>query len=283
MDTQELNTIPVALIGAGGKMGHRIARNLRKQGRPALHVEIGEAGRAALLAEQFEIVPLEQALDGTRIVIMCVADSAIQRVAKSMSPLLAAGTMLVALDAAVPYIGGLPDRPDLTYFIGHPCHTPMFNDEHEPAAKLDFSAGTHAKQHIVCTLMQGPESDYAVGEAICRQIFAPVMRAHRVTVDQMAVLEPVLSETVGGSCLAIIREAMDEAIARGVPREAARDFILGHLYSMSSVIFEERKGAFSAAANLAIASGKRALFRDDWKRVFEPEAIHESIQELLTK
>lgn len=275
---QEIN---LALIGAGGKMGLRIARNLHKHGRTVRHVEIGEAGRAALAADGLTTTPMEQALDGAKVVIMAVADSAIQRVCQTISPRLAAGTILLTLDAAVPYTGGLPDRPDLTYFIGHPCHTPMFNDEHEPAAKLDFSAGTHARQHIVCTLMQGPESDYAIGEAVCRDIFAPVMRVHRVTVDQMALLEPVLSETVGGACLSIIREAMDEVVSRGVPREAARDFILGHMYSMSATIFEERKGAFSAAANLAIASGRKALLRDDWKNVFEPDAIRASIQELL--
>jgi pyrroline-5-carboxylate reductase len=279
MQDQASNAI-VALIGAGGKMGLRIARNLKKHGRDTRHVEIG-AGIAALAAEGLEVTPIEQAVRGAKVVIVAVADSHIQKVTQAISPLLVPGTMLLTLDAAVPYTGGLPDRTDLTYFIGHPCHTPMFNDEHEPAAKLDFSAGTIAKQHIVCTLMQGPEADYAVGEAVCREIFAPVMRAHRVTVDQMALLEPVLSETVGGACLSIIREAMDEVVRRGVPPQAARDFILGHMYSMSSITFEERKGAFSAAANLAIAAGRKALLRDDWKKVFEPEAIRESIRELL--
>lgn len=271
----------VALIGAGGKMGLRIARNLRKHGQEARCVEISEAGRAALKAEGIETVAARQALDGAQVVILAVADSAIERVARSLSEDIRPGTMVITLDAAVPYIGGLPDRDDLVYFIAHPCHTPMFNDEVDPVAKRDFSAGTHARQHIVCTLMQGPEEAYALGERVARVIFAPVMKAHRVSVGQMAVLEPVLSETVGGACLSIIREAMDEAIARGVPADAARDFILGHMYSMSSIIFEERQGAFSAAANLAIDSGRKALFKDDWKKVFEPASIRDSIKTLL--
>ena len=60
-------------------------------------------------------------------------------------------------------------------------------------------------------------------------IWAPVMRSHRVTVEQMALLEPGLSETVCATLLDVMREAMDEVVARGVPGEAARDFLLGHM------------------------------------------------------
>ena len=64
--------------------------------------------------------------------------------------------------------------------------------------------------------MQGPEADYATGEAIAKIIWAPVMRSHRVTVEQMALLEPGLSETVCATLLAVMREAMDEVVRRGV-------------------------------------------------------------------
>ncbi len=34
--------------------------------------------------------------------------------------------MVLILDAAAPYADVLPkDRPDLTYFVGHPCHPPL--------------------------------------------------------------------------------------------------------------------------------------------------------------
>jgi hypothetical protein len=154
----------------------------------------------------------------------------------------------------------MPDRPDLTYFVAHPCHPPIFNDEIEPAAKADFFGGIAAKQHIVCALMQGPEAAYALGETIARQIYAPVMRAHRVTVEQMAILEPVLSETVTGTCLTIIREAMDEAVKRGVPEQAARDFVLGHLNVEIAIVFQElENGTFSDGAKLAIEALRRSV------------------------
>ena len=113
--------------------------------------------------------------------------------------------------------------------------------------------------------MQGPEEHYALGEEVARTIWAPVMRSHRVTVEQMALLEPGLSETVVASLLDVMREAMDEVVARGVPAEAARDFLLGHMNILGAVIFKEQPGVFSDACNKAIQFGKPMLMRDDWK------------------
>ena len=100
------------------------------------------------------------------------------------------------------------------------------------------------------------------------------MRSHRCTVEQMILLEPVLSETVLATCLTVIRQATDEAVRRGVPAEAARDFVLGHLRVELAIVFQEKKGAvFSDGALKAIDAAMPALFRPDWKKVFEPEAV----------
>ena len=40
----------------------------------------------------------------------------------------------------------------------------------------------------------------------------------------MAILEPAMSETCSGTFVVAMKEAMEEAISRGVPREAAFDF-----------------------------------------------------------
>jgi len=188
--------------------------------------------------------------------------------------------MVVALDAAAPFAGHLPKRDDLIYFVTHPCHPPIFNDETDMRAKKDHFGGVFAKQHIVSALMQGPDSAYEEGEEIAKLIWAPVMRSHRVTVEQMAMLEPGLSETVCASLLVVMRQAMDECVARGVPEEAARDFLLGHMNVLGAVIFKEVDGVFSDACNKAIEFGIPALMRDDWKRVFEPKEIADSIQRI---
>ena len=271
----------IALFGAGGKMGHRLSRNLKESRFTVRHVEVSEQGRARL-AQDFGVqcVSPETALADAQVAILAVPDTHIGKVAQSINHLLKPGTMVVVLDAAAPFAGHLPERPDLTYFVTHPCHPPIFNDETEMGAKLDRFGGIAAKQHIVSALMQGPEADYALGEEVARTIWAPVMRSHRVTVEQMALLEPGLSETVVASLLDVMREAMDEVVARGVPAEAARDFLLGHMNILAAVIFKEQPGVFSDACNKAIQFGKPMLMKDDWKRVFEPDEIAASIKRI---
>ena len=111
----------------------------------------------------------------------------------------------------------MPERDDVTYFVTHPCHPPIFNDETDAAAKADHFGGVRARQHIVCALMQGPEEHYALCEEVAREIYKPVMRSHRCTVEQLAILEPALSETVGATLALALRKATDEAVRRGVP------------------------------------------------------------------
>jgi hypothetical protein len=271
----------IALFGAGGKMGYRLASNLRGSRFSVRHVEVSDVGKERLKSGLgFDTVPADAALEGAEVVILAVPDTHIGKVAAGISSKLRARTMVVALDAAAPFAGHLPARPDLTYFVTHPCHPPIFNDETDMAAKHDHFGGVSAKQHIVSALMQGPDSAYALGEEIAKVIWAPVMRSHRVTVEQMALLEPGLSETVCATLLVVMREAMDDVVARGVPKEAARDFLLGHMNVLGAVIFGEVEGVFSDACNKAIEFGKPNLMRPDWKKVFEPQEIADSIQRI---
>jgi D-apionate oxidoisomerase len=271
----------IALFGAGGKMGMRLGKNLKDSRFVVRPVEVGEVGRKRLADELgWQAVDSHYALVDASVVILAVPDTAIGKVASGIIDKLKPGTIVMTLDAAAPFVGHLPARGDITYFVTHPCHPPIFNDETEMPAKLDRFGGIAAKQAIVSALMQGPEEHYAVGEEIARTIWAPVMRSHRLTVEQMALLEPGLAETVCGSLLDVLREAMDEVVRRGVPKEAARDFLLGHMNIMAAVIFKEQPGVFSDACNKAIEFGKPALMRDDWKRVFEPDEIMASIRRI---
>ncbi|MCL7999884.1 phosphogluconate dehydrogenase C-terminal domain-containing protein [Brucella pseudogrignonensis] len=271
----------IALFGAGGKMGYRLAKNLKGSRFDVRHIEVSEVGKARLKDDLgIDTVDVDAGLEGAEVVILAVPDTIIGKVAAGIVDKLKPGTMVVALDAAAPFAGHLPERADLTYFVTHPCHPPIFNDETDPAAKRDFFGGIAAKQHIVSALMQGPEEAYALGEEVAKVIWAPVMRSHRVTVEQLAILEPGLSETVAASLLVVMKQAMDETVRRGVPEEAARDFLLGHMNVLGAVIFGEVQGVFSDACNKAIEFGIPALMRDDWKNVFEPEEIAESIRRI---
>jgi hypothetical protein len=272
----------IALIGAGGKMGVRLSTNLARTDYDVAHVEVSDAGRARLKdAVGVDCVTPEAAVHGAAAVILAVPDTHIGRVAADIVPRVAPGTIVVILDAAAPFAGHLPAREDITYFVTHPCHPPIFNDETTAEAKADHFGGVAAKQAIVCALMQGPPEHYALGEQISRAAFAPVMRSHEVTVKQMAMLEPGLSETVCASLLSVMREAMDECVLRsGVSHDCARDFLLGHMNILAAVIFEERQGVFSDACNKAIEFGKPVLMKDDWKRVFDWDEITASIRRI---
>ena len=273
----------VALIGAGGKMGLRLTDNLKDSKHDVRYVEIAEAGKAALASRGVQVSSAEAALEGARIVILAVPDNLIGKVSAGLDPLIEEGAMVITLDPAAPFAGLLPDRPDLVYFVTHPCHPPVFSPENDPEDRKDFFGGIRARQHIVCALLQGPDEAYKRGEAIAREFYAPVMNAHRVTVEQMAILEPAMSETVVASCIAMCKEAMDEAIRRGVPAEAARDFILGHINIDLAILFGELEGAvFSDGAQKAMQKAQKDLFQPDWKKVFEKDAVWQSIRDITT-
>lgn len=263
----------VALFGAAGKMGTRIGGRL--QGDPdyhVLHVEAGEAGLARLRERALVATPADQAAGVADIAILAIPDTLIGRVAAQVVPALKPGALLVCLDPAAPHGGELPMRPDIAYLVTHPCHPPIVNEETEPEARRDFFGGV-AAQNVVCALMQGPESDYARGEQLVRRMFAPVLNVYRVSVAQMAILEPALSETVVLTCMVVIREALDEAIRHGVPPEAARAFVLGHMNVNLGILFGYIDAQLSDGAKLAVARAKETLFQPNWQQVFEPENV----------
>lgn len=264
----------LALFGAAGKMGSRISLRLRENpGYIPLFVEAGETGAQRLVERGDLPTSPETAAGQADILILAIPDKLIGKVARSVVPQMKPGAMLILLDPAAPHGGELPERADISYFVCHPCHPPIVNDETDPEARLDFFGAIKAKQHVIAALMQGPESDYARGEAVVRAIFAPVMNVYRVTVEQMAILEPALSETVVLTCMVIITEAIEEAVRHGVPAEAARQFILGHMNVNVGILFKYIDAELSDGAKLAVERARQRIFRPDWKQVFEPENV----------
>ena len=271
----------VALLGAGGKMGVRLATNLRGSPYEVLHVEVSEEGRRRLKdATGFDCVDRDAALRDADVVLMAVPDALIGKIAKTFIADVKPGCAIIMLDAAAPHAGELPERADVTYFVTHPCHPSIFRYEPTREAQKDYFGGVKAEQAIVCALMQGPDAHYALCEDIARTIYKPVTRSHRITVDQMALLEPGLSETVGATLVTALRQATDRAVEKGVPREAAMDFMLGHLGIEMGLLFEDHPGRFSDGAILAIEKAMPRIFRDDWLGVLEPDEIMQSVKDI---
>src|SRR5262245_12503705 len=146
----------IALFGAGGKMGVRLSKNLLKSDYRVRHVEPSAVGQKRLKDELgLDCVSVDAALDGADVVILAIPDTILGKIAAEISPKLQPGTMVMTLDAAAPFAGHLPDRKDLTYFVAHPCHPTIYNDETEEAARRDYFGGGAAKQSITSALMQG--------------------------------------------------------------------------------------------------------------------------------
>jgi D-apionate oxidoisomerase len=274
-----MERLKVALLGAGGKMGCRITDNVKDLSRyDVSYVEVSPEGQARLAERGITATPEAAALAEADAVILALPDRLIGSITAQVVPQLEPGAMVVSLDPAAAYAGVIPIRDDLTYFVTHPCHPPLFHDETRPEAMRDWFGGIHAKQHIVCALHHGPETDYAKGERLARDIYAPVMDAYRVTVEQMAILEPAMAETFAATLVTAMKEALDEVVKMGVPEDAAREFLLGHLRIEVAIVFGIAGFPFSDGAKLAIAQAYDKIFKPDWKeKVLDLGALRESV------
>ena len=271
----------VTLVGAGGKMGLRLTSNLIRSNHKISYLEVNPVGILKLKEKGVTVCSEEECIPGADIVILAVPDVALERVSGNIIPRMKKGSMVITLDPAAALAGKLFHRDDISYFVTHPTHPSIFNWEHEREAMNDHFGGVAAKQSIVCALMNGSEKDYKRGEELARTFYAPVSRAHRITVEQMGLLEPALVETLASTCIYVIRQGLDEVINRGVPAEAARDFLLGHLRIQMAVLFDEIPGAvFSDAANKALARGLKEFIKDDWKKVFDHDNVMDQIKSI---
>lgn len=77
-----------------------------------------------------------------------------------------------------------------------------------------------------------------------------------------------------------MKQEMDEVVARGVPQEAARDFLPGHMNMLATVPFERVERVFSDVCCKAIENGPPLPTKDDCKRVFDPDEIATRIERI---
>jgi len=269
----------VALLGAGGKMGCRITDNMKDLPEyDMFYIEVSEQGIENLKQRGLSVTPEADAIAVANIVILALPDKLIGRISETLVPKLKPGTMLIGLDPAAAYGEVMPVREDITYFVAHPCHPPVFNDETTSEAKSDWFGGIHAKQNIVCALYHGAEDDYAKGEAIAKAMYAPVIESYRITVEQMAILEPALVETTLATLLMGLREAFDQTIEMGVPEDAARAFLFGHIRTILAIMFDISGFPLSDGALLAVEQAYGKIFQPDWKEnIMNHDALKNSV------
>lgn len=274
----------IALVGAGGKMGCRLTDNFLKHPEYLVHyLEISPKGIEQLRHRHVSVSEPESSLPVADVVILAVPDVAIGAISQQVVPQMKPGALLMTLDPAAPLDGQVATRSDIGCVIAHPCHPSIFNWEPTEDAFRDFYGGISAKQGIVCALMYGSEDDYTLGVRIASDMYAPISQIHRVTLEQMAILEPAMVETLAQTCMEVVKEGYDTIVAKGVPEAAARDFVLGHLRIQIAVLFGEVNGTFSDAAYKISKRAKPLLFREGWQKIFELDDIREQVRDITSK
>lgn len=274
----------IALVGAGGKMGCRLTDNFLKYSHYQVqYLEVAERGIQNLQQRGVAIASIADSIPTADVVILAVPDVAIGQISEALIPLMKPGALVMTLDPAAPLDGAIAHRDDLGYVIAHPCHPSVFNWEPTEDAFRDFYGGISAKQSIVVALMHGTEAHYALGERVSQDMYAPIKDTHRITLEQMAILEPAMVETLAQTCMEVVKEGFDNIVARGVPEAAARDFVLGHLRIQIAVLFREVNGTFSDAAYKISKRAKPILFKEGWQGIFEMDDIKQQVKDITSR
>jgi hypothetical protein len=272
----------LALLGAGGTMGTRITDNLARTDRyDVTHVEPDSDGRERLRERGFEPVSRSEALDGADVVVLAVPDRVIGDLCREVVPELDDGTGVLTLDPAAAVAGELPEREGVVHVVSHPCHPPLFADRAPEHADDWFGGRGEAEQPVTCALFSGPEARYAEGEAVVRDVWAPVSRVHRMSVEEMAVLEVALAENLLATFLLTVRDGLDEVVDQGVEPEAAEDFLLGHMRAQLAMFFGPLDHRLSGAAERAVEQGREQALCEDWRAVLDRGRLRENVRDLL--
>lgn len=271
----------IALLGAGGKMGYRITNKIKDLKEYSVrYVEIAPDAIKRLEQIGIKVSTQQEAIADAEVVILAVPDVIIGRISKEIVPQLKQGTMIIGLDPAAAYAEVMPVRDDITYFVTHPCHPSVFGSDPDIAALNDYFGGI-ASMDIVSALYHGPESDYAKGEAIAKVMYGPVRKSYKITIEQMAILEPGLVETFALTLVGAMTEAVDEVSKMGVPAEVAKAFLWGHVRTEMASMFGVADFSVSDGAKQAMLEARDVIFKPDWKKnVFNIDHIKQTVKKI---
>ncbi|MEU7873464.1 phosphogluconate dehydrogenase C-terminal domain-containing protein [Dactylosporangium sp. NPDC049140] len=274
------DALKIAVIGAGGKMGMRVSNNLVKTAHQVWYSENSPAGQDRVTAAGRTLTDSPTAVADADVVILAVPDLALEAVSAELVQLMKTGSVLLTLDPAAAYAGLLTRRDEVVQAVTHPCHPSVFVERHTPEEYADTFGGIAARQDAIAAAESDDPAVKDRVETVVRAIFAPVGDVHWVTVKQLAQLEPTLVETIACMVGSLLKEALDETVALGVPEPAARSILLGHT---QVALANTLKGdnPFSDACLIAMDYGRESILRDDWKKVFRDDELDHVLARML--
>lgn len=276
-----LNSLNIAVIGAGGKMGMRVSNNLVKSDHRVSYVENSPNGQQRVADAGRALTDSVTAVSDADIVVFAVPDLALKAVTEALVPEMKSGAIALTLDPAAAYAGLLATRDDIIQAVTHPCHPSVFLERTTPEEYADTFGGIAAPQDAIAAIESDDPEKRQIVEATVRVIFAPVIDVHWVTVKQLAQLEPTLVETIACMIGALLKESLHEAVhTMGVPEPAARAILLGHTQvALANTLRGDNP--FSDACMIAMDYGRKSIIRDDWKKVFQDDELDKNLAAML--
>lgn len=275
------DSLKIAVVGAGGKMGMRVSNNLVKTSHQVSYVENSPAGQQRVTDAGRKLTDASSAVSDADIVVYAVPDLALKAVTAELVPQMKSGSIALTLDPAAAYAGLLTRRNDVINAVTHPCHPSVFLERTKPEEYADTFGGIAAPQDAIAAIESDDEIAKRVVETTVRVIFSPVIDVHWVTVKQLAQLEPTLVETIACMIGDLLKESLHEAVhTMGVPEAAARSILLGHTQvALANTLRGDNP--FSDACKIAMDYGRQSIVRDDWKKVFEDDELDRNLAMML--
>ena len=221
-------------------------------------------------------------LKNADVVIFAVPDTLIKKLSAEYVPMLKPGTVFLILDPAAAVAKELTLRDDCTFGVAHPCHPSYFKWQKEEEAYQDRFGGEGGHQDIVMSCIQGDEEKFKLAQETARCMYR-ADKAFVMTSEQIAFLEPTLVETLGATCCYAMAETVNEAVKRGIDREAAVSFLTGHVFNLTANFLGYLPGnpPVSDACKVALEIGNHLVLRDDWKKIWDDELLRKVIATML--
>jgi hypothetical protein len=277
----EQQQLTIAVIGAGGKMGMRVSDNLQRSTHDVRYAENSPAGQQRTTDAGRTVTGAAEAVANADVIILAVPDIALGPVSTELVPQLRSGAIVLTLDPAAAYANLLYQREDIEYAVAHPCHPSVFLQRKTEAELNDTFGGVAAPQDVVAAMESGNPDKQAVAEEVVRQMYAPVVDVHWVTVKQLAYLEPTLVEVVACMVGDLLNDALQETINTvGVPEAAAKAMLLGHV-QVALANGLRGDNPFSDACLIAMDYGREKIIKEDWKSIFDDDELDHVLKKML--
>jgi D-apionate oxidoisomerase len=215
------------------------------------------------------------------VIVMAVPDILLGQISESIVPQAKAGAVLLTLDPAALYAGLIPHRDDMYFAAAHPCHPSVFLQRKTSEEWADTFGGIAAPQNVVAALEAGDQPVRDRTEQVIRTIYSPVIDVHWVTVKQLTVLEPTVTETITCMISGLLKDVLSEAVnTAGIPEVAVKAMMFGHVQiALANSLLGSN--AFSDAAMVAMDYGRERVIKDDWKRIFDDAELDTVIARML--